>query len=112
MMTRKAVMASLLTLMFVAGCSGKAFEYHSQNDIPRGPGMFSGEDGAFTLYSDAQGKPNAEKSASENEMRDFKEFQEFRRWKESSGKDSPEYRESLDWQEWKAYRNWKQRQPK
>ena len=44
-----------VTVMVLAGCGGgsQSFEYHAADDPPPGPGLFSGPDGAFTIY---QGK--------------------------------------------------------
>ena len=85
--------------------------------------MFSGEEGAFVLYSDekkkaekASGRGDTAGSAdpvagSPDEYREFRDFQEFRRWKEAA-KGTPEYREFQEWREWKAYKKWKGGQPK
>jgi hypothetical protein len=60
----------------LAGCGAAPLDYHSQNEIPRGPGMLSG-------VSD--------------------ERAEFARWKkEKAG--SAEYQEFLDWREWRRER--------
>ena len=42
----------LVTLLALAGCGGgsQSFEYHSADDPPPGPGLFSGPDGTFTIY--------------------------------------------------------------
>jgi hypothetical protein len=103
-----------LLLAMVAGCSAKSFEYRPTTEIPEGPGMLSGEKGAFVLYSgrdaanaisntrEALKIPNGEHAMD----LDVQEFQEFKRWKEAN-RDSPEYREFREWQEWKAFRAWK-----
>ena len=60
----------------LAGCGAAPLDYHSQSEIPLGPGMFSG-------LADERG--------------------EFERWKkEKAG--SAEYQEFLDWREWKRQR--------
>jgi hypothetical protein len=58
--------AAILVLLAagLAGCGAAPFEYHSQNDIPRGPGMFSGADGAFVFRT-----------------KDSDEWREFQEWK-------------------------------
>lgn len=43
----------------LAGCAAAPFEYRSSLEIPEGPGLFSGEDGAFVLRP-----PQAGRSAS------------------------------------------------
>jgi hypothetical protein len=55
------------------GCGGAPFAYHSQREIPRGPGMFSGEEGAFVFRA-----PRAAPAPSADELR---EFEEWRQWK-------------------------------
>lgn len=97
MIACKMIAASLLTLVFVTGCSGKAFEYHSHNEIPAGAGMFSGKDGAFTLYSDTEKKTIDASPASE-----ACDFQTYRRWRDANGDDSPAYREFSAWRAWQA----------
>lgn len=49
-------MKKILFIFFVvtvlAACAkSEPFEYHRIDEIPEGPGLFSGEDGEFTLYS-------------------------------------------------------------
>jgi hypothetical protein len=73
----------------VAGCAAAPFEYHPATEIPRGPGLFSGEGGALVLRVDGAG-----------------EREEFQRQK-NVGERSPEYREFQEWREW---REWKRRQ--
>ena len=36
----------------LAGCAGEPVPYHSGNEIPQGPGLLSGEDGAFVLSAE------------------------------------------------------------
>ena len=113
---------SVLLAAALAGCGGKPFEYHSGTEIPKGPGLFSGESGGYVLYSDKKVKAEPPPATAQAvagdaagvpaaEFREFQEFREFRRWKESA-RDTPEFREFQDWREWKAYRSWKQQQPK
>jgi hypothetical protein len=45
----------------LAACAGEPVPYHSQNEIPRGPGLLTGPQGEFVL--------NAE---------DYREYQEWR----------------------------------
>ncbi len=73
----------------IAGCGAAPFEYHPATEIPRGPGLFSGEGGALVLRLDTPG-----------------EREEFQRQK-GAGERSPEYREFQEWREW---REWKRRQ--
>ena len=59
----------MIGFWLAAGCAGRPFEYHSQNEIPAGAGIFSG---AF-----AEGTPEDEdvKAALVND------FETFQRWK-------------------------------
>ena len=73
----------------LAGCNATPLEYHSPQDIPRGPGMFSGADGGLTMrtgdakaiaQADAPGssvKPAAPTLSAE----EYREFQEWREWR-------------------------------
>lgn len=42
----------LLMLLVLTGCAASSsdYTYHSNREVPEGKGLFSGEDGAFTLY--------------------------------------------------------------
>lgn len=73
----------------IAGCGAAPFDYHPATEIPRGPGLFSGEGGALVLRVD----PSDERK-------------EFERQK-NAGERSPEYREFQEWREW---REWKRRE--
>lgn len=79
----------------LAGCGATPFDYHSPGEIPRGPGLLSGEEGAFVLTLGKAAPPAAAAD----------EAQEFERWKRSA-EGSDEYREFQDWREW---REWKRR---
>ena len=58
----------------LAGCAGAPFAYHSQREIPRGPGMLSGEEGAFVFRT-----PGAAAAPSADELREFAEWREWKR---------------------------------
>lgn len=46
----KPVLVVLLAgLLFLFGCGGEEYTYVPGNEIKPGPGLFSGEDGEFTL---------------------------------------------------------------
>ncbi len=49
---RPALYVALLAAT-LAGCASQPLEYRSQLEIPEGPGMFSGEDGAFVFRTRA-----------------------------------------------------------
>ena len=113
-MTRNVPWLVLLAVVLV-GC-GTPFEYENPRDTPKGGGLFTGPEGAFTVSSDKKegSKAPATKTASSSVPEDFREFQdyqEFQRWK-SSAKDGSEYRDFQDWREWKSYKVWKGQQSK
>ncbi|WP_417614464.1 hypothetical protein [Oceanisphaera sp.] len=37
----------LVILLLLGGCSGTPVHYHSEREIPTGPGLLTGTDGAF-----------------------------------------------------------------
>jgi hypothetical protein len=45
----------------LAGCAAEPVPYHSQNEIPRGPGLLTGPEGEFVLSAE-----------------DYREYQEWR----------------------------------
>ena len=74
--------ACLAAAAALAACSAAPFEYRSQTEIPEGPGMLSGEAGAFSL------RPGATLPARDSD--EYREFQEWREWKRrQAGKGSP-----------------------
>ena len=59
--------AMVLCLGFLACATPpEPFEYRSSNELKPGPGLFSGEDGRFTLY----GNPEAVGEASSESQKD------------------------------------------
>jgi hypothetical protein len=101
---RKVAWLTAVSALLAVGCSGQPFEYHSQNEIPEGPGIFSGKDGAFTLGGgDAQSEPDAE-AAQAAEAAEATEFETFQRWK-NDPRNAAEYQEFLEWRVWNANRD-------
>ncbi len=50
---RRARLASVALALLLAACAGaKPFEYRPIHEIPDGPGLFTGEDGAWVIYGD------------------------------------------------------------
>ena len=50
----------VLALCFAAmlgGCGGKDYTYVDGRDLKEGPGLFTGKDGTFTLYSTDKTSP-------------------------------------------------------
>ena len=72
----------------LAGCGAVPFDYHSPGEIPQGPGLLSGEEGAFVL--------KVGKAAPY-------QLEDFQRWR-GAPESSDEYREFQDWREWREWR--------
>ena len=121
-MTRIPLLATLLTLV-LGGCGSTPFEYHSQNEIPQGAGVFTGDKGGVELshgessepmdkqrgvMSTPAAAPAAAAPANAGQFKEFEEFQAYKRWR-----DSPEgradMREFKEWQEWQRYKDWKEK---
>ena len=104
-------------LFTMAGCGGKSFDYHSDNEIPNRPGVFSKEPEGYTVYDSKTGwTPKDSAEAPENgkevvdkpgdnrktegaaiggeESAEMKEYREFQEWKN-------EKKEFEEFQEWK-----------
>jgi hypothetical protein len=109
-MSSARIFRTLLLAALLAGCGATPFEYHPASEIPQGPGMFSGEEGAFIISSDKKPATAASPARAPSDE-EFREFQEYRRWK-ATARDSAEYQEFLEWREWKAFRARQERQPK
>lgn len=110
----------IIILFAVAGCGGKSFDYHSDNEIPNRPGVFSKEPEGYTVYDSetgwtpkdsaeapGSGKEVVDKSGDDSktegsaipveesaEMKEYREFQEFQKW-------TKEKKEFEEFQEWK-----------
>lgn len=82
----------VFTTCFLTACGGESLTYESQNEIPSGPGLFSGAEGGYTKSIDLKSNDNQES---------YQEFQAFNQWKANKEKD-PEFQEFLAWQKWKA----------
>lgn len=132
-----AILLAAGAALLVLGCaSPKPFDYHSGNEIPEGPGLFSGKDGAVTLYdsnkapgpagrtesgsgthaSSADGPAPAVTPANQAAFREFQQWQKeredfeaFQQWKHSR-KGTAEYREFRDWLRWQEYKQWQESQ--
>lgn len=131
------VLLSAISLAGFTGCGGQSFDYHSDNEIPEGPGLFSKEKGEFTVYSSDSGQadgsvattesaptttetaPAAEAAASERAdfeafqqwKKEQSEFEAFQEWKRSK-QGAKAYEEFLEWQRWREYRQWQEQQKK
>lgn len=50
--------------LILGGCGGESYTYEPDNELKPGPGMFSGQDGEFTLV----GTPEPEKEEQEEKQ--------------------------------------------
>ncbi len=53
---------TLLACLFLYGCGGEPYHYEADHELKPGPGLFSGEDGEFTLIESAN-KSNEKEDA-------------------------------------------------
>lgn len=60
-MKMPAIVKCLVTMaatLVVAACGAyKPYEYHDERETMQGPGLFSGEDGVFTVYGRKAAEP-------------------------------------------------------
>ena len=126
-------LVACLALLVLVACGGKAFDYHSDTEIPNTPGVFSKDPEGFTIYDSERGKPDqtspkevdgSQKGVSAAETEASREFEEFEQWKKEkeqfrdylewkkSDKGSADSKEFQEWKEFKAYQEWKQHQGK
>ncbi|HKJ96081.1 MAG TPA: hypothetical protein VKA32_10695 [Gammaproteobacteria bacterium] len=139
-MTRTLAL-SLALATVLSGCGIMNQHYaggESSNDIPEGPGMLSGQDGAFVIYSDEKDGQQTPSEAGERtndtaddhserskdaasgdaspapadtaEYREFRDYQAFLRWKRTA-KGTEAYREFQDWRKWRNYKRWQEQHP-
>ena len=124
------VIGSLIVIM---GCAkAKPFDYHSDNEIPEGPGLFTKEKGEFVIYDSNKKKvesketdqkvsasssnpPASEESESFREFQEWKkdkeDFEAFQEWKNSQ-QGSQENQELEEWKRWREYKQWSDKQKK
>lgn len=58
------VLAALVAFGVFSGCAAcKPYEYRNEREMIQGPGLFSGEDGVFTLYG--REKPKQSRDAAD-----------------------------------------------
>jgi len=92
----------------LAGCgAAKPVPYHSAQEMREGPGMLSGEEGAFVFRvggnSPVKAVTPAQRPTAPGSKEEFEAFREYQRWKESSGS-TADKREFQDWREWQEWR--------
>ena len=61
-------MRFFIILLVLGGCASEPVPYHSQNEIPRGPGLLTGPQGEFVLSAE-----------------DYRQYQEWRRQRDAGG---------------------------
>ena len=137
-MTPSRGLVACLALLVLVACGGKAFDYHSDTEIPDTPGVFSKDPEGFTIYNSEKGtsqqtsqkevdggqKSKGSSPASVAETEASREFEEFEQWKKEkeqfrdylewkkSDKGSVDFKQFQEWKEFKAYQEWKQQQEK
>ena len=113
-------------LVMIAGCNGKSFKYVNENEIPPGPGVFTGEKGEWTIYdSDAKKEPGQKSVAAESDEPAEKTTAADRKTEQTAGAaaggsaaatvaQDPDTLEFKQFQEWKkeqrdfrAFQEWK-----
>lgn len=120
---RKLTVPLCLALLYVttAGCAGsrgELLQYTNTDDIVEGPGLFTGEDGAFTMDfgTGSSGGADAGPSVPEGSDASYQEFQAFKRSRQAGEHGngtrdedalSREYQEFLQWKEWREFQDWK-----
>jgi hypothetical protein len=61
-------MRFFIILLVLGGCASEPVPYHSQNEIPRGPGLLTGPQGEFVLSAE-----------------DYRQYQEWKRQRDAGG---------------------------
>jgi hypothetical protein len=110
------LLAALLGLATVAcaGSRGETLQYTDRSDIMEGPGLFTGEEGAFTF---GFGKDKADEAAGGTDSRgsevSYRKFETFRQSRKAeteatdAGAHSSECEDFQLWNEWNEYQEWK-----
>jgi hypothetical protein len=121
-----ALLVTVLATLLIGCAQAKPFEYRSDTEIKEGPGLFSGEKGAFTVYSSKKRADTSQKADEEGQAApktfedpEFVEFQQWRKerdefkafqeWKRSR-RDTAEYEEFREWQRFQNFKKWQESQ--
>lgn len=115
------LLALSLAMTACAGSRGEPLQYTDRDEIPEGPGLLTGEDGAFTLEFGDNAPDQKDDGASESDTSDvsYQEFKAFKQYQESGQQDSGtldderlsrEYEEFQRWRESQEYQDWKNSQ--
>lgn len=110
-----APILTLPMLALLAACASQPFEYHSQNEISKGPGLLTGASGEVAVRlpgtgSDAAATPRSTVATAPTTggaagSGDYAEFEAFREFRRAKGAKSADYAEFQEWLEWKASRD-------
>jgi len=68
--------AALAACAVLSACGGQPAPYHSGNEIPQGPGLLTGKEGAWVV------RPGRIEPTSSDAPRNADEEREFREWRE------------------------------
>ena len=73
----------LMMISLLAGCAAEPVPYHSGNEIPRGPGLLTGEKGEFVLRTGDAAPRESAAPRNAAEEREYQEWREEKRRKEA-----------------------------
>jgi hypothetical protein len=111
-----AIIICAIVMVTLSGCANRPFPYQEGDDIPQGPGVFSGENGEFILYDSESSPTEKEKMLKRDKViandvstaaikpnsadcspaiKGQSEFQKVEEWKKEKA-------------EFKAFQRWKQ----
>ncbi|MGH1439166.1 MAG: hypothetical protein ACRBBR_03550 [Cellvibrionaceae bacterium] len=109
---------ALLSVLFLLGaCESQGVVEADNNELTSGPGLFSGEDGQFSLsgFLFGEDKKKSEKPSNANEPREVKnlgqvgEFEMYKAWRKTKEGNSPDYQDFKYWMEYQEYLRTQQR---
>lgn len=114
--------SAVLVLMMawgIWGCAGQPFDPPQTDEIPKGPGVFTKDEGSVILYDSDQKKTQpspentsrtpstaAHPSSSTPDFEAFEAYQQWLQWK-TTAVENGEWEEFQQWREWKKYKDWK-----
>jgi hypothetical protein len=112
------LLTASLVLTACAGSRGEPLQYTDRDEIRDGPGLLTGEEGAFTLEfgggaSDDEAAGSSGSGADEVSYQEYKAFKEYQGsgQQESGARDDEalarEYEEFQKWRESQEYQEWK-----
>lgn len=119
-MIGRSVMVAFIMVWGIWGCAGQPYDPPQTGEMPKGPGVFTKEKGAVTLYDSNEAKkpppasekttdtlpPTVDHSFTVSDYEAFEAYQQWLRWK-TSAVENGEWDEFQQWREWKKYKDWK-----